>query len=119
MAQKYDMISNIKYIPLRLSLEERRQFHLLVAALHVSEYVDKVDVVKYQRQVCVQIVSTVRSPPNLCPSINPYQVPPPTPPCNHPPLAIPSAPNGGDCHLAQKAQETPGAKGAEEKFSLG
>eukprot|EP00667_Euglena_gracilis_P010987 EG_transcript_11197 len=50
MAQRYDMIANVRYIPLRLSPEERRQFHLLLAALHVSEYVDHVDVVKYQRQ---------------------------------------------------------------------
>ena len=37
----------------------------------------------------------------------------PPPPCNPPP------PMGGDHHLAQKAQEIPGAEGAEENFSLG
>ena len=30
-APKYDMIAAAVYIPLRLSLEERRQFHLLIA----------------------------------------------------------------------------------------
>jgi len=48
-AQRYDMIAHVQCVPLRLSPEERLQFNLLVAALNVSEYVDHVDVVKYQR----------------------------------------------------------------------
>ena len=36
-----------KYIPLRLDLKERKSLRLLEAALNVSEYTDKVDILSY------------------------------------------------------------------------
>ena len=41
------------------------------------------------------------------------------PPFVTPPLCNPPPPHGGDHHLAQKARETLGTKGAEENCSLG
>ncbi|QDZ21672.1 DUF2009 domain-containing protein [Chloropicon primus] len=43
-----DYLERAKHIPLRLSLTDRRLLRLLEAALNVSEYTDRVDVVSYR-----------------------------------------------------------------------
>ena len=43
-----DMLERAKYVPLRLSLDERKQLRLMEAALRVSEYTDKIDILSYQ-----------------------------------------------------------------------
>jgi hypothetical protein len=42
------MRERCRFIPLRLKLEERRALRLLEAALNVSEYTDKVDVLTWR-----------------------------------------------------------------------
>jgi hypothetical protein len=37
-----------KFIPIRLNLAERKKLRLLEAALNVSEYTDKVDILSYE-----------------------------------------------------------------------
>lgn len=43
-----DYLERAKYIPLRLSLNDRRLLRLLEAALNVSEYTDRVDIISYR-----------------------------------------------------------------------
>lgn len=46
-----DMVERCKYIPLRLTLRERKMLRLLEAALSVSEYTDKVDILSYRSRM--------------------------------------------------------------------
>lgn len=48
----------VKYIPMRLTLDERKLLRLLQAALNVSEYTDKIDILAYTsklRRIVVQL----------------------------------------------------------------
>ena len=47
-ASQAAFVERAKYVPLRLTAEERKWLRLLEAALHVSEYTDKVDIVSYK-----------------------------------------------------------------------
>jgi len=44
------LLNRIKYIPLRLTEKERKQLHLLEAALSVSNYTDKVDIISSEKK---------------------------------------------------------------------
>ncbi|QPG73066.1 hypothetical protein FOA43_000370 [Brettanomyces nanus] len=52
---------SVKFIPMRLSYAERQHFRLLEAALNVSEYTDRVDVISYKskaRRIVQQLRET-------------------------------------------------------------
>ncbi|CAG8613491.1 11015_t:CDS:10 [Acaulospora morrowiae] len=57
-----DLEERSKYIPLRLNMEERKLLRLLEAALNVSEYTDKVDIISYTSKAR-RIVQQIR---DLC-----------------------------------------------------
>merc|ERR1712112_714760 len=46
--QQAEFIERVKYIPLRLTLNERKLLRLCEAALNVSEYTDKVDILTWK-----------------------------------------------------------------------
>jgi Protein of unknown function (DUF2009) len=48
-------VERARYIPLRLAYNERKHLRLLVAALGVSEYTDKVDIVSYSKSKSARI----------------------------------------------------------------
>jgi hypothetical protein len=59
-----------KYIPLRLTLEERKYLRLLEAALNVSEYTDKIDVIVYSSKT-KRMVAQIRE---LCAIMSGYVI---------------------------------------------
>jgi len=53
-------VERAKYIPLRLTLGERKYLRLLEAALHVSEYTDKIDTIGFGLSKAKRIVQQIR-----------------------------------------------------------
>jgi hypothetical protein len=53
-------VERAKHIPVRLTLGERKYLRLLEAALTVSEYTDKVDVISYGASKAKRIVAQIR-----------------------------------------------------------
>lgn len=53
-------VERSKYIPLRLTLGERKYLRLLEAALNVSEYTDKIDTIGFQLSKAKRIVHQIR-----------------------------------------------------------
>ncbi|OMJ09082.1 UPF0652 protein [Smittium culicis] len=66
--------SRAKYIPLRLSVKERKYIRLLEAALNVSEYTDKVDILTYgsrNKRIVAQIQEICAILSGLLDSVSP------------------------------------------------
>ncbi|EXX54566.1 hypothetical protein RirG_233310 [Rhizophagus irregularis DAOM 197198w] len=55
--------SRAKFIPLRLNMEERKLLRLLEAALNVSEYTDKIDIISYNSSKTRRMVHQIK---DLC-----------------------------------------------------
>ena len=53
-------VERAKYIPVRLTLGERKMLRLLDAALQVSEYTDKIDTIGYGMSKAKRIVHQIR-----------------------------------------------------------
>lgn len=53
-------VERSKFIPLRLTLPERKYLRLLEAALHVSEYTDKIDTIGYGLSKAKRVVQQIR-----------------------------------------------------------
>jgi hypothetical protein len=53
-------VERAKYIPLRLTLPERKFLRLLEAALSVSEYTDKIDTINFSQSKAKRIVHQIR-----------------------------------------------------------
>ena len=53
-------VDRAKYIPVRLTLGERKYLRLLEAALHVSEYTDKIDTIGFGLSKAKRIVHQIR-----------------------------------------------------------
>lgn len=54
------ILKRARFIPLRLTYEERKQFHLLEAALNVSEYTDKVDVYTFHKSKVHRMAAQIK-----------------------------------------------------------
>ena len=53
-------VERAKYIPVRLTLSERKYLRLLEAALNVSEYTDKIDTIGFGLSKAKRIVQQIR-----------------------------------------------------------
>ncbi|CAG8814313.1 23323_t:CDS:2, partial [Racocetra persica] len=54
------LVERSKYIPLRLDMEERKLLRLLEAALNVSEYTDKIDIISHSLSKKHRIVQQIK-----------------------------------------------------------
>ena len=59
-ATNEELLERAKYIPVRLTLQERKYLRLLDSALQVSEYTDVVDVLSFRNSKTTRIVQQIR-----------------------------------------------------------